>query len=71
MAYRWLFYEWTNKMMNTESVKKGLWKVKPKKKVLCVVHFIKRKISVAYRWLFYEWTNKVKNTEIVKKVCGK
>ena len=52
MAYRWLFYEWTNKMMNTESVKKGLWKVKPKKKVLCVVHFIKRKRGMAYRWLF-------------------
>ena len=52
MACRWLFYEWTNKMMNTESVKKGLWKVKPKKKVLCVVHFIKRKRGMAYRWLF-------------------
>ena len=22
MAYRWLFYEWTNKVINTESVKK-------------------------------------------------
>ena len=22
MAYRWLFYEWTNKMMNTKSIKK-------------------------------------------------
>ena len=27
MAYRWLFYEWTNKVMNTQSVKKGLWQV--------------------------------------------
>ena len=43
MAYRWLFYEWTNKMMNTESIKKGLQKMRPKKKVLCVVHFIKKK----------------------------
>ena len=41
------------------------------KKVLCVVHFIKRKRDMAYRWLFYKWTNKVLNTESVKKVCGK
>ena len=45
--------------------------MKPKKKVLCVVHFINRKRSMAYRWLFYEWANKVMNTESVKKVCGK
>ena len=41
------------------------------KKVLCVVHFIKRKRDMAYRWLFYKWTNKVLNTESVKKVCVK
>ena len=50
MAYRWLFYEQTNKVMNTESVKKkGLWKMKPEKKALCVVHFIKRKSNITYR----------------------
>ena len=31
MAYRWLFYEWTNKVMNTESIKKVCGKLNPKK----------------------------------------
>ena len=26
--YRWLSSKWTNEVMNTESVKKGVWQVK-------------------------------------------
>ena len=32
MAYRWLFYEWTNKVMNTERVKKVCGKWNPRRK---------------------------------------
>ena len=35
--YRWLSYEWANKVMNTEGEKKGLWEVDPKKRVLCMI----------------------------------
>lgn len=32
MAYRWLFYEWTNKVMNTESVKRFVEKCNSERK---------------------------------------
>ena len=45
MAYRWLFYEWTNKVINTESVKKVYGKWNPREK-FCVWYIVLREKEV-------------------------
>ena len=45
MAYRWLFYKWTNSVINTKSVKRFV-KVKPKGKKFYVWYILLRQKEV-------------------------